>query len=733
MSRGQLLRVLGRGFAMECIADGPDWTEATIAAAVEEIARRHPAQRVDATWRRDLSAAYAAMRAGDPRRFAAEEAVLSGALAHTPLAGDGYTALAARMLWNDWRSLTGLFLRVDEFLSGIRPAPGEPGELSVDWAAARFLLDGKRAPVHERRGSHCFPRVDWSDVRLVRCGTRPALEHVPGSGAHREPLETIQAAMLELVVPVLPDRLRDPWRQVLARSDVLDVPGLRAGRQGVEQGKRQSADTLDEQLEILKRGKVAYLFEHYTEQLRFQTLLLLVRGGNLEVTSALKHHVDQWGRARYGVEAWPQGVPEGLPALFVGLTGIDEEFRGRGEFAEPALYDARLSQLADALGEVAAHFGGKGRPFTNIYPLRYPGTWDATAAQRRSEGEEKWLRAGRAFVGSGLVRRHVDGAADKWSAALADDDGGWSAVGKGLYELSTDERKREAVGERLAAAHRQLSELAARRTVDTDGHVERDRRTACAAKLLEWLTSDARQVYDRVAGLRHALCLEEGDQYGLSDATGYEPRSAADRRSGGDDRFDDAIRSFWRRWADGRAAERWERFTQGRPGARPWPAPDEIGRLAGYLKDYFLTPTVRVALASRLLRIVGLQLHDESARREARRRYVRLLLNDLILTPGLPELRQAGGVGGAPAHGVAATGAAANGVAADSVEVDGFEAKLGEREFGLMTPLVRRWRRKLPQALAEGAGEAAVIPPGNDELIRLSRKLAASAAAPAAG
>ena len=37
---------------------------------------------------------------------------------------------------------------------------------------------------------------------------------------------------------------------MLEQNDILDIPGLRAGRQGAEQGKRSSADTLEEQLEF---------------------------------------------------------------------------------------------------------------------------------------------------------------------------------------------------------------------------------------------------------------------------------------------------------------------------------------------------------------------------------------------------------------------------------------------------------------------------------------------------
>ena len=73
--------------------------------------------------------------------------------------------------------------------------------------------------------------------------------------------------MLELVMPVLPHRLSDDWRKVIEQMDFLDVPGMRAVRTGIEQGKRTEANTLEEQMEIVKRGKVSYLFERYTDEL----------------------------------------------------------------------------------------------------------------------------------------------------------------------------------------------------------------------------------------------------------------------------------------------------------------------------------------------------------------------------------------------------------------------------------------------------------------------------------
>ncbi len=691
LSRGQLLRVLARGFAVECAAEHTCWNGAAIVTLLAELGRRYPASKQDATWRRDLLDAYAYMRRCDARRFEASEQELAAALTEHALTREGFVDLAGHLFWDRWRSLTGLFLRVEEFLASLDASDHEPG-LLIGWPAVRFLLDSKRAAVHECTTSRCFQRVTWSDFRLVRRGTWPVLEHCPESSAYREPLETIQAALFELVVPVLPHRLRDDWRAVLAQSDILDIPGLRAGRQGAEQGKRTSADTLDEQLEILKRGKVAYLFEHYNEQSQIHSLLLLARGGNLEVTASLKHHVDLWGKVRYGATNWPNNLPTNTSALFMGLTGVDEEFRHRGEFAEPTLYDSRLAQLTDALGPVIRPCGDANAPSTNIFLLRYPGTWDTTAAQQQREGPEKWTRAAQAFLASSAVRRYIAEPAEKWATAMRDDDGGLSVISAGWRAQTTPQSKQQHLATQLTNVHKELLHWGGRLAINSDGSAERNRRMDCAQQVLLWLMADASSIHERVNALKGSLGIAEAALHPLADATEHV-HDGHRRRSLSRDRFGELLRNFLHTWATRHVVENWQRHVQLRRNSGTWLNVDEVGRLAVYLRDYFYLPAIFDCVVSRLWKVVSLRLRDESAQREVRHRYVGLILNDLIWNPGLEAGAQNG--------------------ASDSVA----DANAGQ--FGSMAPLVRRWRRRLPEALAAGAGDAVEIPPGNEELNHL--------------
>ena len=688
LTRAQWLRVMARGFAVECVSSQHSWTQDELEQLFEETSRRYSATEVDRRWRMDLLDAYAYMRTCERRAFQSKEAVVNGMLSRYPLSEDGYIAIAAKLFWDNWGSLTTLFIRINDFLEKIATPEHDPAILT-HWAGVRFLLDSQRAKMHERRQSRCFKRVDWSDFHLVQKGAWHVLDYRPGEGGGNEQLETIQAAMLELVVPILPHRLSEDWRKVIEQIDILDVPGMRAGRQGAEQGKRTSADTLDEQMEIIKRGKVAYLFERYTEELQIQTLLLLARGGNLEVTAQMKHHIDKWGKARYGEDVWPAKVHEALPALFVGVTGIDEEFRNREEFADPMLYNTRLGQLADALGPVMSDFGGRGKSFTNVYPLRYPGTWDADKAARIKDGLEKWEHAGNAFLGSQMVQQYVANAAEKWDAAMADGDGGLSLISSGWREVTSAEKKQDQLEGNIDEAFSRLIQLGQGWTVDPDSNVNRQKRIDLAKRVLEWLASDPQLVYDRVQALQTALSFADGDQWQLSDFADMPSRTSAGRPDAMDRRFPKHLQKFLHEWSTLTVPTNWEQYTSEHPDAGPWLSSEDIGALSRYLRDYLCADDVFDQFSGQLLKIVGLKLRDEGAKRRARRRYVQVMLNDFVMNPG-PETKLLDEVPDNP-----------------------------EEDLGLMSQFLKRWRGRLAATLAAGAGSEVHIPPGNTELVDL--------------
>ncbi len=698
LTRAEWLRVLARGFHVECQIADRTWQESSLEELFEELGREYPSREVERKWRMDLLDAFSYMRNVDRRGFAAKEAVLSGLMSRYALTEEGYVAAAAALFWNKWSSLTNLFIRINNFLSRIASGAHDPAILT-HWAGVRFLLDSQRAKIHERRTSKCFSYVDWREFHLRERDGWYVLEYHPNSRDGGEDQETIQAAMLELVLPVLPHRLNDEWRKVIEQMDFLDVPGMRAGRQGVEQGKRTSADSIDEQMEIVKRGKVAYLFERYTEELQIQTLLLLSRGGNLEVTSQMKYHIDKWGKARYGEKTWPGKVRDELPALFIGMTGIDEEFRNREEYADKGLYEQRLGQLTDALGGVMDDFGGRGKPFNNVYPIRYPGTWDTNDDQRSRDDPEKWIRARKAFLESEAVKIYVRAPEQRWDAAARDDDGGLSLISAGIRAVTTADDKQSQLQKEILDIKNRLLHLSRAWVVDPDANVDREKRIRVGQRVVEWLQQNELAVYYRVHALQESLAIHEGDELELSDCT-----EISSKRHG--DPLPRHLRSFLHDWATQSVGKRWEQYTASHEDGGPWLDPNDVNALARYMSDYLLREEVFEDLLKRLGPVVNLKTRDEAARRRARRKYVRIIMNDFLMNPGPSMVPIKNPQKGEQPPGATGSASADSGEQAPDVE-----------RFGLMASFVRRWMQRLPQALALGAGEHVQIPPGNAELI----------------
>ncbi len=691
LTRAQWLRVMARGFHVECATPDRNWTQDQLEDLFDEMAGRYSSTEVDRRWRLDLLDAYAYMRVCDRRGFQSKESVLNGLLTRYPLSEDGYIATAANLFWDNWPSLTQLFIRINDFLTSIHSEEHDPAILT-HWAGVRFLLDSQRAKLHERRNSRCFKHVDWADIRLVNKGDWHVLEFNEGRGGGSEQLETIQASMLEMVMPVLPHRLNEDWRRVIESIDILDIPGMRAGRQGAEQGKRQSADAIEEQMEIVKRGKVAYLFERYTEEMLIQTLLLLARGGNLEVTAQMKYHIDKWGRARYGDDAWPTKVKDTLPALFLGITGIDEEFRNRDEYADSMLYNTRLAQLADALGEVMTDFGGEGRSFNNVFPIRYPGTWDADSEQREKAGVEKWERAKEAFLSAPMVQTYVADAASKWSAAITDGDGCLSLISRAWREVTTAHKKQEQLETQIKEARSRLMQLARGWAVNADTNIDREQRKAIGDKILEWLKANPQAIYDRVQVLEKTLGFEDGDQFILSDFADVPARAGVGRPEPLEKRFPKRLQEYFHEWATVTTIERWEQQTRANPQGGPWLGSEEFGQFTRFLRDALCSKDSFQEINQQLLKVVNLKLRDESAKRRARRKYVGILMNDYVLNPGPSD------------------------EPIESVE------EADPENFGLMASLLTRWTSRLPEFLASGAGLEVRVPPGNMELTEIIQR-----------
>ena len=69
------------------------------------------------------------------------------------------------------------------------------------------------------------------------------LDYRPGGTGPAEDQAIIQSAMLEMIVPVIPHRLKDDWREVILKMDLLDLPGMRPAASRQRRRRHRAIET----------------------------------------------------------------------------------------------------------------------------------------------------------------------------------------------------------------------------------------------------------------------------------------------------------------------------------------------------------------------------------------------------------------------------------------------------------------------------------------------------------
>jgi hypothetical protein len=335
-------------------------------------------------------------------------------------------------------------------------------------------------------------------------------------------------------------------------------------------------------------------------------------------------------------------------------------------------------------------FGGKGKKFNNVYPIRYPGTWDTNAEERVEAGATKWDRARNAFLQSSMVASYVRAPEQRWDTAMQDDDGGLSLISSGIKGVTRANEKQDQLSREINEVNNRLLQLSRGWVVDPDTNIDREKRVAAARKIVDWLLESEELVYYRVHALQQSLCVQQGDELQIADCA-----ETVSKRHG--DPLPKQLRGFLHDWATTAVPKRWEETIASREEGGPWLDPNDVNTFARYLRDYLLTEKVFDDVVTRLSPVVNLKTRDEAARRRARRKYVQIVLNDFVMNPG-PSLTM---------------------IEAPEGETTSPEEENRFAGFGLMGSIVRRWSNRLPLCLAAGAGEHVQIPPGNPELIEI--------------
>ncbi len=244
-------------------------------------------------------------------------------------------------------------------------------------------------------------------------------------------------------------------------TDLLDFPGYRSRLKTSDLAR--ALERKEERGNFFLRGKVAYLFERYSEEREITGMLLCIGPENQEVQD-LPNAIDEWINKTQG--ATPAERRGHDPMLFFVLTKVDKAFEEKkGAEIPVGLWENRMqSSFIDFFGR--AHkwpADWDGAPFSNIFLLRNPNVvceiFDHDKGLEtgiREDKTEQVTRVRQSFFNSPLVKRHFKDSELSWNAVMKPNDGGIGLLRKRLAPICDPDRKYNQTRDRANEKAREL-------------------------------------------------------------------------------------------------------------------------------------------------------------------------------------------------------------------------------------------------------------------------------------
>ncbi|HEX6101468.1 MAG TPA: virulence factor SrfC family protein, partial [Alphaproteobacteria bacterium] len=257
--------------------------------------------------------------------------------------------------------------------------------------------------------------------------------------------------------------------------DLLDFPGARSREKYRSMGDRaESAEKAARRpYELFIRGKIAVLFQRYSEERELTSMLLCMAGSNAEVKD-LGALVREWVGLTHGHTAEQRKGQRN--ALFFILTKADQDFVAKDGEDEAALRNRWQRRIYASMIELYQRDGWlddwDGQPFRNTLLLRNPGIEQSHLVSYRTEqrggaavraqplvetGYASAMQARlpelrRNFVADDRVRRYVQDPERAFDALLQLNDGGIAYLAERVAGVCDPATKLEQLRGRFLAA-----------------------------------------------------------------------------------------------------------------------------------------------------------------------------------------------------------------------------------------------------------------------------------------
>ncbi len=408
------------------------------------------------------------------------------------------------VLWGEIRELTETYLSLRQGLATV-------GHAQTAYAPVSALV--RTDASGELSQADSIMNVDI----LERLGRDAAdtIEIVPRLDGKALPPVQLPRSLLAALTTELRFVLADPPRTpVLEQVDLLDFPGYR-GRLAVadigEVRKQLKDDQVDPVAQLVLRGKVAYLFERYTDDQEMNLLVLCAPSHKQSDVKDLGPVLETWVHATQGAD--PHTRARRSPGLVWAVTMFDHRLSPVPGETEDLMRKGWEGMMKLALLE---RFGGynwlhewaPGRPFDNLFLVRKP-RMAAAVIETDQDGErailpnqrERLALLRRTFCDEPSVRKHLQDPEGAWDAMLSFNDGGIARIADYLGGVAQPEAKLGRIREQIDAVVEDL----VRRRFGAYYREEGAAEVANKQRLADRVIGALRQRPNRFADLLHAL------------------------------------------------------------------------------------------------------------------------------------------------------------------------------------------------------------------------------------
>lgn len=291
---------------------------------------------------------------------------------------------------------------------------------------------------------------------------------------------------------------------VMEQVDLLDFPGYR-GRLKLLALKDAAQENQNPVSQLLLRGKVAYLFERYTDNQEMNALVVCASSFKQSDVSDVGPVLTRWVEKTQGKTAAERGNSKA--GLFWAITMCDMRITDSLKKTENQLKEAWEGMLHMTLLERFAQFDwlkewSPGKPFDNCFLVRKPGIDNPFLSVENQPNQESLKEValaerysdvldtmGRVFISGNNVRRHVAEPKEAWQEMLRLNDGGISRLTGALRGVAHLEFKLQRLREQLLQCRHEIGDQRLGRWYEQDGDGQLVKKQAVAKSLWQDLSN----------------------------------------------------------------------------------------------------------------------------------------------------------------------------------------------------------------------------------------------------